>query len=210
MNPPARSFLRISLTVLCLASLRGAAFSQQATPAKGTDERFYAALADAANTSDFVKTKKMGGLSGDKFVDVLPEGALLVGFEVWQGAPRGRMIIRGIRPIFQTAKGRAPGTLHGKEDGELTRVEAKDGYAVAAIEARGGARLDGLQVLFWKIHMFDVSLVPEGEYRSEWIGGKGGHPSLHPLGANGKPVIGISGASAEDVDSLGLIYCQKH
>jgi hypothetical protein len=210
MNLPTRSFPRISLAAVCLAGISRAAFSQQTTPANGTNERFYAALADAANASDSIKTKKMGGLGGDKFIDVMPEGALLVGFEVWQGAPRGRMIIRGIRPIFETAKGRVPGTLHGTENGELTRVEAKEGYAVAAIEARGGARLDGLQVLFWKIHTFDVSLVPEGEYRSEWIGGKGGHPSLHPLGANGRPVIGISGASAEDVDSLGLIYCQKH
>jgi hypothetical protein len=174
------------------------------------DQRFYAALAEAAKNAAPKSTKNVGGGGGGDFIDALEVGAILVGFKVWQGDYSGHRIIRGIQPIFQTASGRLPGDVHGEEDGAPTTIEAKDGYAVAAIEARGGDRLDGLEVLFWKIHAVDVSLDAEGSYKSHWIGGKGGYKRRHPLTANGSPVIGISGASGSDVDRVGLIYCERH
>jgi len=174
------------------------------------EQRFYAALAKAADNAAPKETKKVGGGGGGNFIDVPNGGGILVGFKVWQGDYSGHRIIRGIQPIYQTATGRVPGDLHGEKNGAPTTIEAKDGYAVAAIEARGGDRLDGLEVLFWKIHAVDVSLDAEGSYKSEWIGGKGGSKSRHPLTGNGSPVIGISGASGSDVDRVSLIYCERH
>ena len=105
---------------------------------------------------------------------------------------------------------RARCTSH--ENGSPTKVEAKDAhYAVAAIEARGGDRLDGIQVLFWRIRGVDISLDVEGSHTEQiWIGGGGGKKALHPLTSNGNPVIGISGASGDDVDRVGLIYHDRH
>ena len=155
--------------------------------------------------------KKVGGEGGYNFFEVRPEGAVLVGFEVWVGDYTDHVIIRGLRGIFQTAHGRVTGTLHGKKTGPSTTVEAKDGYAVAAIEARGGDRLDGMQVLFWRIRGVDVSLEAEGSYESRWIGGAGRQAkSPHPLTSNGNPVIGIAGASGDGVDRVGLVYYGRH
>jgi hypothetical protein len=209
-NLPSRSLLKALLNAICVASISSAAFAQQPSPRNAISQRFYAALAAAAKSAVPEKTKRVGGPGGGSFIDVLEEGAILVGFEVWQGDYSGHRIIRGIRPIFQTASGRVPGSLHGEEDGAPTKVEAKEGYAVAAIEARGGDRLDGIQVLFWKIRPSGVSLEAEGSYKSDWIGGKGGGKALHPLSSNGNPVIGIFGASGNDVDRVGLVYYERH
>jgi hypothetical protein len=210
MNFSFLRFLRTSVAMACLASISGAAFSQQPTTGNTIEQRFYAALAEASRSAGSEKTKKVGGKGGGNFIDVQSEGAILVGFEIWQGDYSGHRIIRGIRPIFQTANGRVSGAVHGVENGDSTKVEAKDGYAVAAIEARGGDRLDSIQALFWKIRAADVSLEAEGAYKSDWIGGKGGSKSLHPLTSHGNPVIGISGASGDDVDRVGLVYCERH
>jgi hypothetical protein len=157
-----------------------------------------------------LETKKSGGHGGGNFAEARPEGGLLVGFEVWKGDWSGHMIIRGIRPIFQLATGRVKGESHGTTHGlpHLT-VEAKDGYAVAGLEPRGGDRLDGFQVLYWKIQPSMQRLDAECAYKSDWVGGGGGGKSKHPLSSDARPVIGIFGASGADMDRLGLIYADS-
>ena len=206
MSPASLRFLKTTFALICVAGVSRVASAQQPSTGNVIPPRFYEALAAAATKAGAEYTKKVGGHGGTDFFEVSPEGAILVGFELWEGDYYGHRIIRGIRPIFQTAHGRVPGKVHGKQHGQPTKVEAKDGYAVAATEARGGDRLDGIQVLFWKIHGFDVSLDAEGSYKSDWIGGGGGRKALHPLSSNGSPVIGISGASGDDVDRVGLVY----
>lgn len=209
MNHVFLSFPRIWLAGICLAVISGTAMSQQPSPGDAIQKRFYAALAEAAGKANTENTRKVGGKGGGDFIEVMPEGAILVGFEAWKGDYYGHLIIRGIRPIFQTAHGRVQGKRHGSDYGIPMRVEAKEGYAVAAIEARGGDRLDGFQVLYWKIHPVDATLDAEGSYKSEWVGGGGGRKARHPLTSNGNAVIGISGASGDDVDRLGLVYCGR-
>lgn len=202
--------LRLALVAVCAGSVFTTAIAQQSTPDDPIQRRFYSALATAAQNVTTENTKKIGGGGGGRFFEVSPEGGILVGFDVWTGDWSGHKIIRGIRPIFQTARGRVPGQRHGVANGNPVRVEAKEGYAVAAIEARGGDRLDGFEILYWKIHPSDINLDAEGSYKSEWIGGGGGHRFRHPLTSNGNPVIGIAGASGEDVDRLGLVYYDRH
>ncbi|EDY19329.1 hypothetical protein CfE428DRAFT_3014 [Chthoniobacter flavus Ellin428] len=204
-------FLWKSLAVIGVSyGLVAAAVAQQTAPDDPIQKRFYSSLATAAQNATTEHTRKIGGGGGGRFFEVLPEGGLLVGFVVWTGEWAGHHIIRGVRPIFQTSHGRITGQRHGVENGAPIRVEAKEGYAVAAIEARGGDRLDGFEVLYWKIHPADINLDAEGSYKSEWIGGGGGHKGRHPLTSNGNPVIGIAGASGEDMDRLGLIYYDRH
>jgi hypothetical protein len=119
-------------------------------------------------------------------------------------------LIRGLRPIFQTANGRIRGSSHGytpDQPGKI--VEAKEGYAVAALEIRGGERLDGFQLLFWKIRPSMGRLDAEGAYKSDWVGGHGGGKARNALSSDGRAVLGIYGASGADMDRLGLIYLPK-
>jgi hypothetical protein len=204
MNP------KLLLTAFVAASLATAALAQEPAPANPINQRFYATLATAAKSAVPNKTRRVGGGGGGKFIDVLEDGALLVGFDLWKGDYAGNEIIRGIRPIYQTAEGRFPGGLHGEKTGPVIKVEAKDGYAVAALEARSGDQVDGIRVLFWKIRFADVHLEADGAYDSDWIGGRGGHKARHPLSSNGNPVIGILGASGTGLDRLGLIYYERH
>lgn len=209
LHASIRNLLVIAIVFLCgLESADG----QQSRPAapvlNNIEQRFYDILARAA-AGDLEKTKKSGGSGGGKFRELRPEGGLLVGFETWHGDWNGHRIIRGIRPIFQTAAGRIRGAGHGNTPGDPhATVEAKEGYAVAAIKTHGGDRLDGFQVLFWKIRPSMARLDAEGAYKSEWVGGKGGGKSRHPLSSDGRPVIGIAGASGADIDRLGLIYAE--
>jgi len=207
MNSSSRGFLKTVVLMVGVASLSGAAFAQLPSQGVPLGDRFYAALAAAADKAD---TKNVGGQGGSNFLDVPKEGGILVGFEVWLSDPGTHLIIQGIRPIFQTAHGRVEGAMHGRVNGSPIKTEAKDGYAVAAIEARGSNRLDGLQVLYWRIHPFDVGLDADGAYKSEWIGGEGGKKAPHPLSSNGNPVIGIAGASGNAVDRVGLVYYERH
>jgi hypothetical protein len=190
-------------------SLSFTASSQQpAAPLSHLDQQFYATLAAGARQSgNFEKTDNVGAATGGAFSETYPDGGILVGFDVWTGDYGPNLVIRGIRPVFQTARGRVRGKGHGNTRGQPDAViEAKEGYAVAALEARGADRLDGFKVLFWKILPFDVSLDADGSYQSDWVGGLGGAKGRHQLSSDGHPVIGISGGAEDQITRLGLIY----
>jgi len=79
-------------------------------------------------------TRKIGGGGGGKFIDVGPK-AILIG-TMFGRALGGHLDPRGVRQSCQNAHGRVHGKRHGVGEGSPVRVEAKEGYAVAAIEAR--------------------------------------------------------------------------
>jgi hypothetical protein len=217
MNTRIRILQPIAAAFLLFAGARATAQQPQVQqppaqpPSSPTiDERFYTALARGAASTDLEKTKKSGGSGGGAFAEVRPEGAYLVGFDVWEGDWSGHRIIRGMRAIFQTATGRIRGSGHGHTSGHPSKVvEANEGYAVAAMEVRGGDRLDGFQLLFWKIRPAMWRLDADASYRSDWIGGSGGGKARNALSSDGRPVLGIFGASGSDMDRLGLIYLPK-
>lgn len=179
-------------------------------PAQSNDEkRLYLTLAREAQQANLENTKRVGGVLGDSFAETYPQGGILVGFDVWEGVYNAGvpLVIRGICPIFQTATGRVRGQNHGSTRGKPTMtVEAKPGYAVAALEARGGNVLDGFQVLFWKVNTFDARLDAEGTYKSAWIGGSGGEKARHPLSSDGRAVIGVTGEGKSFISRIGLLY----
>lgn len=204
------SILIISSLVAWISTVGAQQPAAPVAPALSSiDQRFYASLKEAASRTDLELTKKSGGHGGGAFAEVRPEGGILVGLELWQGDYFGHLVIRGVRAIYQTATGRVRGAGHGNIHGEpAARIEAKDGYAIAAIEPRGGDRLDGLQALIWKIHPTTSRLDAEGAYKSDWVGGHGGGKKRHPLSSDGRPVLGITVASGDQVDRLGLIYVE--
>ena len=92
------------------------------------------------------------------------------------------------------------GDLHGTAGGESKRLDAKPGYAVGTIIARGGVVIDGFQLIFMKVR--GAVLDPTDSYLSEWLGGTGG--GLKRLEAGGQPITGLYGAAGNEVNSIGI------
>lgn len=125
-----------------------------------------------------------------------------MGFEVWEDTYGPHLVVGGLRPLFHTASGRAWGNLHGRRRGQGPFfIEAKAGYVVADLDIRGGDRVDGFSVLFRKE---GNPRSPEA-YRGGWIGGKGGVEHRHLLPRR-RAVVGLAGASGDQLDRLGLLY----
>lgn len=156
------------------------------------------------------QTKASGGKGGTAFKEIFPEGGILVGFDVWQGPYAGaESVIFGFKPIYQTLSGRHRGKAQGKQTGELTTVEAKEGDAVTGASIRTGSVVDGLQVMYQKIDYFGFKLSASSSYKSDPLGGDGGARRISPLTTNGKPVVGIFGGAGLAIDRIGLIYVNK-
>jgi len=50
--------------------------------------------------------------------------------------------------LYQINRNRVPGKLHGHPAGKSFDIVAKDGVAIGGLIAVGGARVDGLRVVF--------------------------------------------------------------
>ncbi len=144
------------------------------------------------------------GKGSDPWQDVAKDGGYIVGFKYGGGGWFQFRVLGALTPIFATADGTREGQKRGKHDASET-VMAKDGYAVGGIVARGGDVVNCIQVIFMKINMDGVSLNPQDFYMSEWMGGQGGGKPKE-INARGHMIVGLTGTSGNEVDSLGLIY----
>jgi hypothetical protein len=88
--------------------------------------------------------------------------------------------------------------------GAKSDLIAKDGYAVAGVTARSGARLDGLSVTFMRLKP-DGTLDPRDTYKSPWVGGQGGEVEQTVATAGNKPALGLHGRTGNGVYALGLV-----
>ncbi len=172
------------------------------------EQRFYAAIAAMPH----VQTGAAGAMGGKDFSLIQPEGGVLVGFDLWQGMYYRELVVGGIRPIFQTGKGRVRGPTFGKGDGNPDKtLEANEGFAVAAVEAVDDKRqVTGLLLQYKRIHYTGFDLEGNGAYKSEWFGqevGKKVKPKR--LDTNGKPALGIFGAADTLLYRVGLIYLDR-
>ena len=149
------------------------------------------------------RTRRLGGGGGGQNTDLPAPLALLVGFKVRTGDFAGHNVVTGLQAIFHSPKGTIYGNVRGPEEpGDW--VVAEDGYAVGAIRAKSGDRLDGFEMVFMKINPSGTGLDPNDSYTSRWIGGHGGGgPST--IGDDGRPVVGVFGGNGLEIDSLGLI-----
>jgi hypothetical protein len=149
------------------------------------------ALIEAAVKENRIHLDEKGIILGkDQFRDVLPEGALLIGFEAALGAgfaqqPR----VTSLRPIFLTRDGEKLGQWHGPPSAAPTTIKAKPGYVVGAVNIRTSASFDGLSVNFVKLDR--DRLQTNDNYTSAWIGSADGRPET--LGGRGSFFAGICG-----------------
>ncbi|MDB6137410.1 MAG: hypothetical protein JWO94_482 [Verrucomicrobiaceae bacterium] len=178
----------------------------QAAPPDKVQEHFFAAMkAGQEKPAVAGHTKTVGSPTGLMYSDTLASGGIIVGFDFWTSNYGKFLVINGVCPIYQNAKGRTRGKPHGNRNGNLTTLEARDGYAVSGVTAKAGDRMDQAQVEFMRINFATLNLEPGTIYKSKWVGGSGGRYERHLTGGD-KPVIGIFGASGDELDRFGLLF----
>jgi len=145
------------------------------------------------------------GLLGDdraesSFAESAPVGGLLVGMRVVFESNRSDQIV-GLQPIYQVAAKYELGQSVGNEQGHVTQVLAKSGYAVGQIEGLDGFNVDGFRLRFCRLDA--NNLKADDSYNSPWLGQqRGGH---RYLGNGANFVVGVFGAADDRrVNSLGL------
>ncbi len=163
-----------------------------------------APLEPTAFDSAILSTPVAGGVNknwGTPYRDLASPGAILSGFDYTVGQWNSKPAITSVRPVYLLpGGGKKMGEMHGTPDGESKRLDAKPGYAVGAIQARGGVVIDGFQLVFMKVR--GAALDPADSYLGEWLGGPGGGQKR--LDADGQPIVGLYGAAGKELNSLGI------
>jgi hypothetical protein len=154
------------------------------------------------------KTPIFGGGGGSRFVHVVKEGGVLVGFHFTEKSYGGHNIIGSLTPVYLTSQGQITGPTFGQPKGDEKEVIAREGFAVAGIISISGERLDGFRVIFMRLKEKEAGLDPKSRYVSDHLGGKGGHLNT-PCGDDGRLVVGVCGRCGGDVDAAGLILLEK-
>jgi hypothetical protein len=146
----------------------------------------------------------LGGKLGIVFRDLPEQPATLTGVIARVGpfGPWGALC--GVQGIFETPSGAwtAPVRGDGAGSGAEVHVEAKQGYAVGAIEVRYDERPHGMRLIFMRKK--DERLDKSDQYRSRWIGGRSGEKEA-TLGGDGRPITGFTGRVANDIHALGVL-----
>jgi WD40 repeat protein len=143
---------------------------------------------------------QVGSQGGSPFYDTA-EPHLLIGFNITKVDFGQGFFIKSIQPIYLILKQKHQSTVHGEPEGPITRVEAKDGYAIGGIVASQNPH--DLKIIFMRIR--GQSLDPKDSYESPWLCGRGREPTTL-LGGDGKPIVGIHGKKGANVNALGLLF----
>jgi S1-C subfamily serine protease len=164
-------------------------------------------IGPAIQSGDHEETREIGFTLNKTEFSVVPEqGALLIGFDI---SADDRKIL-ALRPVFHTSKGQMLGRWCGttKTKSKSTRVLAKAGYAVGALNVKGGVHVDGLSIVFMEIG--PSGLNPGTSYESNWFGRGTAERLAVQVGGEGTAVIGIRGHSDDHaVTALGLVLGPK-
>jgi S1-C subfamily serine protease len=148
-------------------------------------------------------TKILGGGFDPEYVDVAPEGGVLIGIEVGLGKFFKNDVVRAIRPIYRVGANESVGVQHGTQIERVVKLKAKAGYALAAVTIKAGATVDGMSATFMRVK--NGKLDRTDSYESEWVGGVGGGAAMR-IGGDGTLVVGVVGKSNErDATGLGLL-----
>jgi len=161
----------------------------------------YEAIRKLIGEGAIVKTNAIGGPGGGggPFIAIPPAGAVLVGFKICETS-----IVKSLQPIYLTEKGKVYGKTYGITRGtRISVVEAKPGYAVAALVGKESKRLNGLTIVFAK--MIGTRLDLKDSYDSKWYGSSAGNDARAEAG-EARLVVGVHGSQGEDVDNIGLVY----
>ena len=162
----------------------------------------FARIAEAAKAGGVTKSPRVGGGGGGPFQHTPEGGGILTGVIVTSGNYAGNHIVGSVQPIYRTPAGRTVGPRFCNPGSPETVVEARDGYAVGGIVAKGGDRLDGFKLVFMRLK--GDRLDPNDRYESDWLCGRGGGGEA-PLGCDGKLVVGLHGGTGLEFDGMGIV-----
>jgi hypothetical protein len=152
------------------------------------------------------QSEPAGGGGGGFFEEVPQSGALLVGLNLGVGNYAGHLVLRAVQGVYLSSGGISFGEDHGELGADAIKLLAKPGYAIGAFTARAGQRVDGLAVVFMRIH--ENRLDPKDAYSSQWVGGEGGGvPTL--VSGEGRAVVGIFGGIGAELDRFGLMVDEE-
>jgi len=154
-----------------------------------------------------LKTPSIGGQKdwGRPYRDLGPDNGILIGFEYTVGTTeQGWTVIESFTPLYLRAAGKARGTLRGtpKPGNPATVLEARPGFAVAAMEVRGGGCLDAFRITFMRYE--NGVLDPSERYLSQWIGGEKGEVAK-VLRTDMRPIVGVYGKAGGQINEFGLL-----
>jgi hypothetical protein len=207
--------------VLGAAALAGAAMLFASAGAARADDpadedSIFTAAQKAVANNRIKQTRAVGfSIENHLFSEMLPEGAILVGFDL--GVGKDGEAIYAIRPVYRTEKGEVTGEEQGmfkdkwagakklvkSRVARTVTIRAKPGYAVGGVTIRSSLNILGLSATFMRIN--GKTLDPEQSYTSDWVGDRGGRGTY--VGSDGGPVVGIHGNKNEiAVIALGLNY----
>ncbi|MBS0209487.1 MAG: trypsin-like peptidase domain-containing protein [Planctomycetes bacterium] len=163
-------------------------------------------LVEANLANRIFMSQSFGGGGEDAYRNVCPDGALLIGLDIGLGRNNKQSTVAGVRGIFATKEGVVLGPWNGQGTTGTDRLEAKPGYAVGGIKMRSSNGVDGLALMFMRIH--GTRLDVTDMYLSKYVGGTGGSDQ-QTIGCDGNLVVGIYGRNPTDPKSvsntLGLI-----
>ena len=154
-----------------------------------------------------LKTPSVGGAkeTGRTFHDLGPDNGVLIGLEYTIGTTaEGGKTIDSFTPLYVRPAGKARGTLRGtpKPGNPATVLEARPGFAVAAIEARGSGGLEAFRVTFMRYE--NGALDPAERYLTKWFGSDSTEPAKL-LRTDTRPIVGVYGKADAGIGEFGLI-----
>jgi uncharacterized protein (TIGR03067 family) len=156
-------------------------------------------------TNPDARSKLLGGGFGrDPFEELAPPGGLLVGLEVGLGKFGDLDMVQALRPVFRVGDKETLGQQQGTNLTKVSKLAAKPGYAVGALNVRAGANADGLSITFMRIK--GDRLDPADAYESDWVGDP--RPSGKILVSGlGRSVVGLFGSKNKDnTTGIGLVF----
>ena len=166
------------------------------------DPAIAAAVRDSIARQLFQRSDVKGGAFANHGFDEWSSDGVLIGFRLGIGTFFNNDVIKRVEPIYLTPHGETIGRGFGSEDNVDRTVVAKapPGYAVGAVNVRGGGGLDAVTVTFMRFN--GTRLDPTDRCMTPMIGGNGGGESQ--LDGDGTPIIGIRVRIDKDQQFLGL------
>jgi len=173
---------------------------QPIVDAKADKTALWTAVRRGVGDARLKKWQIVGGAFSEKtFEEMPPGGGLLVGFH-YTTTQTGRFP-HVVQPIYLTPFGEVLGGGYGtigKGDSAKMTAKAKPGYAVGAIQVRGGGGFDAFKPIFMRIT--EAGLNPKDSYDGPHIGGMGG--SEGTVGGDGNFIVGLHGKINEKTGKI--------
>jgi hypothetical protein len=176
--------------------------TQPAKPVPTLDPAIALAVRRAVAENTLQRSLVVGGAFTNRPLEDFSRDGVLVGFRIGLGLFFQNEVIKRVEPIYLTRAGEHFGRGVG-DRGKVTRwvlTKAPPGYAVGALQLRGGGGLDGITVKYMQFN--GTRLDPTETRSTARIGMPGG--SEQWIDGDGTPIVGIVGRIDDKSDWLGL------